>query len=220
MKMFNDLYEAVFKAPSKEEKIKNKIDYIKKSIKIRDSKYEYDDDLDLSHWDLKSLLDFPYQFSKVNGLFNCSDNQLTSLKGCPEIVENFSCTNNQLKNLQYSPKKIDGWYDCSDNQLVTLKGCTEIIFNVFDCAYNQLTSLEDGPKAVKKGYYCQHNQLTSLKGMPQEIYGNVDCSYNQLSSLEFMPKIIFGNFNCINNTKQFTIDEIKKHSKITGNILV
>ena len=40
-----------------------------------------DGDVDLSR---KDLIKIPLKFNKVNGLFSCSNNLLTSLEGCPK----------------------------------------------------------------------------------------------------------------------------------------
>ncbi|MBR1825746.1 MAG: hypothetical protein IJ770_04075, partial [Alphaproteobacteria bacterium] len=43
----------------------------------------------------------------VKGYFNCSGNQLTSLKGAPQKVGgNFNCSYNQLTSLKGVPQKI------------------------------------------------------------------------------------------------------------------
>lgn len=79
------------------------------------------------------------------GLLYCSDNRLTSLKGCPEVVNgNFSCSNNRLTSLEHCPKVVNGHFSCS---------------------HNQLTSLEYGPEVVDGVYYCKFNNLTSLHGL-------------------------------------------------------
>ena len=57
----------------------------------------------------KKLFNIPVKFSEVTGIFNCSDNQLTSLKFCPQIVElNFNCSNNQLTSLEFCSQTVGG----------------------------------------------------------------------------------------------------------------
>ena len=54
--------------------------------------------VDLSDKNLKSI---PIKFKEVTGYFYCINNQLTSLKGCPETVDGlFYCSNNQLTSLK------------------------------------------------------------------------------------------------------------------------
>ena len=64
------------------------------------------------------LTELPLKFNKVRGDFDCSNNKLTTLKGCPKYVGgNFSCGNNNLTDLKGSPKVIDGSFYCSGNYL-------------------------------------------------------------------------------------------------------
>jgi hypothetical protein len=64
----------------------------------------------------KNLTEIPVQFNIVNENFDCSNNSLKTLKGCPNIVyENFYCFNNSdLKSLEYLPI-IDGYLVCDDH---------------------------------------------------------------------------------------------------------
>jgi len=74
----------------------------------------------------------------VEGSFDCSYNELTSLKGCPEIITRS--------------------FDCSYNELTSLKGCPEKANGHFDCGCNNLTSLKHGPKKVDGNYWCDINE--------------------------------------------------------------
>ena len=153
------------------------------------------------------------------GNFICSGCDLTSLKGCPKIVEgNFCCSNNKLTTLEGSPQMIGGEFICSNNPLVSLRGipskvneldCShcelesldgapEIVSGSFLCSHNKLTSLRGAPK-VGERFDCSHNKLQSLLGAPQIAGGTFDCSYNQLQSLHGGPQIIKGRFMCSNN---------------------
>ena len=98
----------------------------------------------------QDLVEIKIKFNKVTGYFDCSENLLTSLKGCPEIV--------------------DGNFYYNYNKLKTLKGCPEIV-GIFNCSYNRLESLEGCPQIINKDFYCNHNKLTSLKGCPEIIEG-------------------------------------------------
>ena len=118
----------------------------------------------------------------IKGDFDCSDNNLTSLEGCPE--------------------RVGGSFDCSENQLTSLEGCPNKIGKGFYCSYNQLTSLKGCPEKVNGDFYCSYNQLTSLEGCPKEVGGDFSCSHNQLTSLEGCPKKIGRDFYCSNNSKK------------------
>lgn len=121
----------------------------------------------------------PFRFGRVSGDFDCSNMQLTSLKG--------------------SPKAVDGYFDCENNQLSTLEASPIEVGGNFNCRRNQLTSLKDSPKEVGGNFYCDLNQLISLKGSPKKIGGGFSCSDNQLSTLDGAPEIIERDFVCMKN---------------------
>ena len=51
--------------------------------------------VDLSCKGLKGVL--PVRFGNVAGYFNCSQNELTNLNGCPiSVGGNFNCSSNKL----------------------------------------------------------------------------------------------------------------------------
>jgi hypothetical protein len=56
------------------------------------------------------------QFGKINGIFNCNDCGLTTLRGCPTYVEDsFFCSRNMLTSLQYAPKIVEDSFWCTGN---------------------------------------------------------------------------------------------------------
>ena len=71
-----------------------------KTYGIRDYTINDDGSIDVASsvyingWDLYEI---PLNFNKVDGLFYCDSNKLTSLKGCPNWVgDDFTCDNNEL----------------------------------------------------------------------------------------------------------------------------
>ncbi|MBR1757023.1 MAG: hypothetical protein IJ738_05620, partial [Alphaproteobacteria bacterium] len=108
---------------------------------------------------------------KVGGNFNCSYNQLTSLKGVPQ--------------------KIEGSFNCSENQLTSLEGAPQKVGGNFRCYGNQLTSLKGAPQKVGGNFWCYGNQLTSLFGISQmkdknNIYSDQEvCGKYDLSASGF-----------------------------------
>jgi hypothetical protein len=155
-----------------------KVEKICKKYKIEnwtlnpDGTVDVDGNVDLSRQRLSKL---PLKFGRVTGYFDCSDNQLTSLEGCPtEVGESFHCDNNQLTSLEGCPTEIGGDFECYSNQLTSLEGCPTEIGGSFWCYYNQLTSLEGCPTEIGGNFFCYFNQLISLKGAPEYIEGSVD----------------------------------------------
>jgi len=115
-----------------------------------------DNSIDLSGIDLKKLPDFSN--CVVNGNFNCSNNQLTSLEGAPQkVVGYFDCSGNQLTSLKGAPYEVGGLFNCSGNQLTSLEGAPKEVGGLFNCSGNQLTSLDGRPKASK--YVFDNNPL-------------------------------------------------------------
>ena len=122
--------------------------------KYRITNYTINDDgsIDVDgHVDLdnKRLTKIPLQFRNVSGSFYCSDNQLTSLEGCP--------------------KSVGGGFSCSDNQLTSLEGGPKSVGGGFNCSYNQLTTLEGCPKSVGGDFYCDNNPIYNIWILFQDL---------------------------------------------------
>ncbi len=146
-----------------------------------------------------NLTEIPVKFLYVSGSFNCADNQLTTLKNCPDSVGmNFNCFANKLTSLEFAPTSVGMDFDCSDNKLTSLMGSPKNVGRTFDCSYNQLTSLKFSPKSIEWSFNCSKNQLTSLDFCPKKIRWMFNCSYNQLTSLVGSPKKV-QDFNCSRN---------------------
>ena len=117
--------------------------------------YVIDGDVDLVMMMLEELPDFSH--IEVKGNFDCSHNNIVSLKNAPEIVEgNFDChSNHKLINLEGAPKFVGGDFRCfKDKNLTTLKGAPKEVHGSFDCRDNQLISLEGAPEIVDGEFFC------------------------------------------------------------------
>ena len=175
------------------------------NLKLNPFTNRYDYDGDLSNKKLKNFLaedgdGFTINFGEVTGLFDCSELELTSLKGAPqEVGGDFDCYMNQLTSLEGAPQTVGGSFSCFDNQLTSLKGAPQKVGGFFDCTSNQLTSLEGAPQEVGEGFECSYNDITSLKGAPQRVRDFL-CIGNSLTSLEGAPKTVLYNFKCSNNS--------------------
>ena len=93
----------------------------------------------------------------------------------------------------------------------------------FICVWNRrLTSLEGAPKEVGGNFSCRYcENLSSLEGAPKEVGGDFDCGgCSNLKSIKGMPKKIQGCFTCYNCAKKFTINDVKKYSKVGGKIVL
>ena len=89
-----------------------------------DGSIDVDGGVDLSRY---KLIELPLTFNKVSGWFDCSNNNLTTLKGSPRWVgDYFNCRNNYLPNLEFSPDYVGGWFSCEYNKLTDNYCDTEI----------------------------------------------------------------------------------------------
>ena len=73
------------------------------------------------------LTELPLTFNNVSGWFDCSNNNLTTLKGSPKWVDStFNCSVNNLTNLEFSPEYVGGHFSCRHNCLTDNYCDTEI----------------------------------------------------------------------------------------------
>jgi hypothetical protein len=137
----------------------------------------------------KNLKEIPVQFGKVRGDFNCSNNQLDSLKGSPKLVGvSFFCHSNHLGSLEGGPESVGKAFVCRQNRMTSLNGAPQSIDGTFDCSANKLTSLEGAPECVNGSFDCSNNQLTSLNGIPRYVKFVLYCTANK------MPKHVVSDY--------------------------
>jgi hypothetical protein len=99
---------------------------------------------------VKDLKGYPFK-DPYDGNFNCLGEQLTSLEGCPQIVNgNFYCSSNKLQSLQYCPQIVNGNFYCHYNKLQSLQYCPQIVNDNFYCHNNKLQSLQNIHKHCKQ----------------------------------------------------------------------
>lgn len=101
------------------------------------------------------LKELPIRINEVQGYFDCSGNNLTTLKNAPKaVMRHFYCRNNLLK---------------------TLEGCPEIIGGAMYAETNNITSLEFLPLQIKSSIHLQDNpirELTGIKELPNKTVSN------------------------------------------------
>lgn len=149
----------------------------------------------------------PVNFKLVDGYFDISNNNLTSLEGCPETVtKDFNCSNNNLTSLLGSPYKV-GDFDCSNNKLVNLSHCPKEVTGFFDCSNNQIVSIKSSPRSIKAHFKCSNNQIESLHGGPKYIDTYFDCSNNKLKGLAGGPLSVGQDYIC-NENKLADLDSV------------
>lgn len=105
-------------------------------------------------------------YGNVNGFFECTNLNLTTLKNGPTKVTNhFDCSNNLLTSLEFGPEEVGSYVYCGENQLKTLEFCPKIVGGHFNCYKGQLTTIEHAPMKLGGYFSCGRNNLTSLEGV-------------------------------------------------------
>jgi len=146
-----------------------KIDSICKKYGIKnyninsDGSIDVNGDINLISRDLTKL---PLKFGKVSGYFDCRNNQLTTLEGCPQSVV--------------------GYFNCRYNKLETLEGFPQSVGGNFYCGYNQLTSLEGCPQSVSGHFAFSGNLLKDLYGFPEFFDGHIYYDNNPVSEILYL----------------------------------
>lgn len=197
-------FDAFFE--SEEKKLTPKQEAFLNSVcKLSGSTWSYENGLvnisgsfDASYNHLKDLDGI--NFGIVDGDFDVSDNELTSLKGCPEeVTGDFLCSSNFLNSLEGGPKIVRGNYHCSNNEIFVLTGLAKEISSL-TAVGNSLENIEGCPKKLAGDFFIASNPgLKSLVGGPVDVEGDYDCSSCALDSLEGAPESVGGFFNCSNN---------------------
>lgn len=131
---------------------------------LYDSEFTINDDftINIDGFHYKGKGNFPsfIQFNECNKWFVCDSCKMTSLRGCPRVVNGFFRINgNNLKNLVGGPEKVTLSYYCSYCHLKSLKGAPEKVGMDFNCSNNDLTTLDGAPKHVFKCFDCRNNKL-------------------------------------------------------------
>ena len=153
MKSLESIYESILL----ENQNTNNIDLelLKKCVKGTytindDGSIDVDGAVNLSN---RNLTKIPFNFGKVSGNFSCHYNQLTSLKGSPNIVGgDFYCYFNQLTSLEGAPNNVGGIFSCNNNQLASLDGAPNNVGGNFSCydnpnlPYSELFKIVDNVK--------------------------------------------------------------------------
>ena len=63
------------------------------------------------------------QYPDINGYFDCSNTNITSLEFAPKHVGgNFNCGSTKITSLEFVPQSVGGSFGCSDTKITSLKG--------------------------------------------------------------------------------------------------
>lgn len=160
---------------------------IKKYVIHEDLTVDVNQNVLLSNCKLES---FPIQFGVVNGDFDCSNNNLISLKGSPYKVKGaFDCANNNLVSLLNGPSFVGKNYIANNNQLEDLEYISPYIGQSIILSKNNINCLKGLPKKVNGLLNLSDNKLTTLKHCPEEVT-ILALVNNNLTSLEYISSIV------------------------------
>lgn len=81
---------------------------ITKYIINNDGTIDVNQNISISH---RGLTQLPFRINKMVGYLDCSNNELTTLEGCPyDIYGAFHCNNNQITSLAFCPTIVCGGF--------------------------------------------------------------------------------------------------------------
>ena len=89
----------------------------------------------------RGLTELPLKFGVVTGWFDCSNNNLRSLEGCP--------------------LRVGGYFSCSKNRLTSLEGCPKYVGSNFYCQENNIREFT-GIKYIEGGLWCDSNPIYEI----------------------------------------------------------
>jgi hypothetical protein len=99
------------------------------------------------------LTKLPLSFGYVSGDFDCPDNKLTNLEGCPLVVGgHFNCNDNKLTDLEGCPKSVGGHFYCGYNKITSLRFAPEQVDGIVRVLPNPISDI---PKKYLKDVYLQ-----------------------------------------------------------------
>lgn len=136
---------------------------------------------------LENFSKLPVVFNKIEGTFDISDNELTSLDGCPKYVaKDFICLKNEIKSLKGCPKEVHGNFIIIHNNIQSLKHSPNYVKGDFICSHNPITNL-DGINTVDGDVFT--NVLIDSVKSQKYVYKNVATyKYSGESIMNFLDK--------------------------------
>jgi hypothetical protein len=168
----------------------------------------------------KNLDELPVyiNFWRVTGIFDCSYNNLKTLRGCPTWCRDFNCSHNELTSLEYSPTDVPRRYSCSYNKLQSLSGISVKSYYYY-VDHNLLRNLDEIKNVVADYIDCSYNKLESLNGLKKmKSLEMLNCSHNHLESLIGIPPSVV-ELHCDHNFRNFSMKYILSKTKVKDKIV-
>lgn len=118
---------------------------------------------------------------------------------------------------------LDGSLNVSVNpKIKTLENSPSKIMGNFRCHSTGISDFVGGPEYVGRGMFCYHcPKFKSFVGSPKYVGGDFVIVADQLlTSIEGVPEVIDGNFNIYAPSVTFTEQDIRKISKVKGQVTI
>ena len=158
-----------------------------------------------SNWgEIKDILP---QITMIKSLYLCEMNliELPKMEHI-DILKTFDCSYNQISSLKNSPT-VHGDFYCHNNQITSFEHCT-FVGRCLYCGNNQITSFKDCPYISGRYFSCHDNPFNSIKYAPDysgEFFSGIqsfDTIYeysrrNKVTLLEAQIKLYNDNYRCI-----------------------
>lgn len=152
--------------------------HIKKYTINKDLTVDVDGSVDLHHQNLQKIC---VKFNIVQGNFEISNNDLTSLKGSPYIVlSNFICSNNHLINLEFSPNIIRNGISAYSNKFENINDLSPSAF--IQTIKSGKVWIKELPKEIKDNYfrYWIEKEPIIFKYMKDLVSNDIKKEYKHL----------------------------------------
>ena len=171
--------------------------------RLKESKSDNDETIDLSHMDINELpndlsenikyiflsnndfvfIDDLAKFTNLRVLDICN-NKLTELPNLPNSIEEISCRNNYIEN-------IDNLADLSNLKRldISYNNLTEIPtipnLNILMCYYNKIDKVNSMPNLKRLG--AMYNKLKHIESFESLV--ELECDHNEIRKINGLPKL-------------------------------
>ena len=179
--------------------------------------------IDTSNMTKDVIEEFLKENYSIKGSYNINETKNIFIVDVTGYVDVTNKNITSLTNGLFEFSKIVGSFNCSGcESLKTLKGSPKEVGWSFNCSYcKSLKTLEGAPKKVGETFYCNNcKSLKSLKGAPQECYSFYCNNCESLKTLEGAPEKVKGEFYCNYCGIEFTENDVRKYTKVDGDIRV
>ena len=126
---------------------------------------------------------------------------VTNYEITPDLIVNVNkgvfLNNQSLTQIPVQFGIVNGDFDCAQNNLINLEGSPRIVKGHYYCSHNQIRSLKGAPEVVEGAFTCGPNEkLVSLEGISHTVHRSVSCSETPLKVLDYVPASLLGSFTC------------------------